>query len=376
MRTSDVIVVGAGIIGLAHAYAAVKRGLTVTVIEENAGTVGASVRNFGHCCITGQAGEFADLGEAGREHWLAAAADAGFWASESGGYVLAQSQQEIAVLEEAQKNKGAERIQLLERDEIVSAVGTENTTAIGGARLPLDLRVDPREAAPRLAAWLAEARGVEFLYRTRVLTVADGEVLTTRGTVKGGHVIACTGHLLPGLFPQVAEEAQMRECALTMTLAQAPEHFDNDSAMLSGTSLLRYDAFSTTDAAEDLLTHMKERAPGLVEIGANVMFTRRPDGTVILGDSHEYSPSVEPFVSEETSRLLLREAAGLLGVERFDVRERWQGVYASSPTRPLIVEEIDSKTTAITVATGIGMTIAFGLADRTLTELKPHSQAA
>ncbi|WP_219619228.1 TIGR03364 family FAD-dependent oxidoreductase [Brevibacterium ravenspurgense] len=376
MRTADVIIVGAGIIGLAHAYGATQRGLSVTVIEENAGTVGASIRNFGHCCITGQSGEFADLAESGREHWLTAASGAGFWAAEAGGYVLAQNQQEIAVLEEAQKNKGTERIQLLDRDEIARAVGTSKTTAVGGAHLPLDLRVDPREAAPALAAWLKEHRAVEFLYRTRVLTVEDGEVLTTRGSFTAGHVIVCAGHLLPGLFPGLAEDAQMRECSLAMTLATAPDHFTANSAMLSGTSLLRYDAFSETQAAEDLRAHMQEHAPGLVDISANVMFTRRPDGTVIIGDSHHYATSVEPFVREETSRLLLKEAAGLLGVDSLNIRERWQGVYASSPVRPLIVEELDSKTTAITVATGIGMTISFGLADRTLTQLQAHSKAA
>ena len=40
-------VVGAGIVGLAHAYHAHNRGLSVAVIDHADGITGASVRNFG-----------------------------------------------------------------------------------------------------------------------------------------------------------------------------------------------------------------------------------------------------------------------------------------------------------------------------------------
>ncbi len=51
----DLIVVGAGIVGLAHAYTAAQRGLKVCVVERDAACVGASIRNFGFITVTGQA---------------------------------------------------------------------------------------------------------------------------------------------------------------------------------------------------------------------------------------------------------------------------------------------------------------------------------
>src|SRR5262249_42608456 len=75
---ADVCVVGAGIVGLAHALEARKRGLRVAVLERDARAVGASVRNFGHgivCAMDdGEAFEFA---LAARERWLELGARAG-----------------------------------------------------------------------------------------------------------------------------------------------------------------------------------------------------------------------------------------------------------------------------------------------------------
>src|SRR5260370_30726333 len=50
----DLAVVGAGIIGLATALAAVRRGLRVVVVDRDAQANGASVRNFGFITVTGQ----------------------------------------------------------------------------------------------------------------------------------------------------------------------------------------------------------------------------------------------------------------------------------------------------------------------------------
>ena len=53
-REFDLAVVGAGILGLSCALAAVRRGIKVVVIERNVRARGASVRNFGLVTITGQ----------------------------------------------------------------------------------------------------------------------------------------------------------------------------------------------------------------------------------------------------------------------------------------------------------------------------------
>src|ERR1700749_3555608 len=53
-RKFDLAVVGAGIVGLAHAYAAAQLGKRVIVIDRDTRANGASIRNFGFITVSGQ----------------------------------------------------------------------------------------------------------------------------------------------------------------------------------------------------------------------------------------------------------------------------------------------------------------------------------
>ncbi|TGT34920.1 FAD-dependent oxidoreductase, partial [Mesorhizobium sp. M4B.F.Ca.ET.169.01.1.1] len=73
----DLAVVGSGIIGLAHALAAARRGLRVVVIDRDQKANGASMRNFGLVVVTGEEpGPSRRLAERSREIWLELAQEA------------------------------------------------------------------------------------------------------------------------------------------------------------------------------------------------------------------------------------------------------------------------------------------------------------
>ncbi|MFJ9037120.1 TIGR03364 family FAD-dependent oxidoreductase [Streptomyces sp. NPDC102406] len=365
---SDLVVVGAGIIGLAHAVEAVRRGLRVTVVERDRRPVGASVRNFGHCCVTAQRGELLDLATRSRAGWLDAAARAGLWAPEAGALVVARSVTELAVLEELREERGADAVRLRTRDEVGDALGRpahQRGDLAGGALLPADLRVDPREAAPRLAAWLAEQPGVRIVWGTNVTGVETGSVHTSRGPVRGERILLCVGHDLDRLYPVEAEAHGIERCRLSMARIEAPAALRTDAAVLTATSMLRYDAFTATPSATALRAEVERHGAELLGIGANVMFTRLPDGSVLVGDSHAYDLTEIPFQDEAVSVLLLREVARVLGVREVRVTERWQGVYASSSRGPLFVRDLAPGVRALSVTSGVGMTLSFGLAAAT-----------
>ena len=68
---ADIAIVGAGILGLAHAYALARRGHSVTVYERSPQAAGASVRNFGMIWPIGQpAGRMYEIALRSREVWV------------------------------------------------------------------------------------------------------------------------------------------------------------------------------------------------------------------------------------------------------------------------------------------------------------------
>lgn len=362
---ADVVVVGAGIVGLAHAVSAHDAGLSVAVIDREHRPVGASIRNFGHACVTGQAGELADLAQAARRRWLELSARVGFWAVESGGLALARTQREEAVLQELAAERG-DQVRMLTAEQARDRLGAPGPAdLLAGARLRDDVRVDPREAVPAIAAWLAEQPGVSFHWNTSYFREEDGRVLTSRGVLHAQRTVLCAGHDLDHVEPEVAARHGIQRCALQMVLAEDPG-IRMEPAVLTGTSMLRYDAFASMPSAPGLAEELARTRPDLVGIDANLMFTQRPDGTLLLGDSHDLRPSQEPFLQESTTEILLDRAAQMLGLDRSALRpiQRWQGVYASSPQARYLQRDLGERLQVCTVTSGVGMTIGLGLAER------------
>src|SRR5262245_3970421 len=89
----DDAVVGAGIIGIAHAYHLAMCGRRVVVFERSPlplGAQGASIRNFGMIWPIGQpAGQMYKLACRSRELWLNVLEAAGLWRERTGSLHLA-----------------------------------------------------------------------------------------------------------------------------------------------------------------------------------------------------------------------------------------------------------------------------------------------
>ncbi|WP_442543281.1 TIGR03364 family FAD-dependent oxidoreductase [Arthrobacter sp. KN11-1C] len=384
---SDVVIVGAGIVGLAHAAHAVSNGLSVTILERDHHAVGASVRNFGHCCITAQSGELYELAQTSRKYWLEFATLAGFWAAESGAVVLARTDAEMNVLRELSAVREEGQVELLSPAGVRSRLGSgaEGTAPddggaataswpglVGGAFLRDDVRVDPRTTVAKLADWLARQPGVDIHWNTAALGFEDNtgqpRVRTSRGDFQGEQVFVCVGHDVDYLFPSLAEEHGIQRCALQMSRAAQPPGLTIGPAVLTATSMLRYPAFTDMPAAATLRAEVEKARPELMDIGANVMFTQRPDGTLILGDSHHYHRTAAPFMDEAVTTILNTDIESAIG-SPLDVIERWQGIYASSSVSPLLVRETQPGVTVVSVTSGVGMTLSFGLAHRNISRL-------
>ena len=100
-RTVYIAIVGGGIVGLAHAYMALKKGFRVVLFEREQFAVGASVRNFGLLWSIGQEpGVDFERACRGRKHWQEIASQAGFWLNNNGSLHVAYHEDEWCVLQE------------------------------------------------------------------------------------------------------------------------------------------------------------------------------------------------------------------------------------------------------------------------------------
>jgi glycine/D-amino acid oxidase-like deaminating enzyme len=134
------------------------------------------------------------------------------------------------------------------------------------------------------------------------------------------------------------------------------------------TSMVRWPGVRPSCSAHALNDTRFSNGPELLDRVVNLMLTQRTDGSVILGDTHHYDRTHQPFDDEGVAELLLREGARLLGA-KLTVRRRWRGLYAESPVTDFLIAQPHPGTRVVLVTTGIGMTTALGIAPTVLDEL-------
>ncbi|ROQ38258.1 FAD dependent oxidoreductase TIGR03364 [Frondihabitans sp. PhB188] len=366
-RIVDVAIVGAGIVGLGHALAAVDRGLSVHVVDRTSRPNGSTIRNFGHACISVQSGAAQVYADRSRQLWLRLRDEAGLWMRDGGGYVAARADDELRALSEFAARRPTS-VEMIGADDTARLTGA--ASAVGGAHLLDDLQLNPREAAGQIVAYL-ESRGVTFAFATAVRTIRSGRLHTTRGRIGADQIVVAVNYDVDQLFPDLSAAYGVRRCGLDMMRVRIPGlTAPLAGPVLTGWSMLRYSGFATAPSLEAVRERLWAGDPEFRALDINQMYTQLPDGTVIVGDTHYRDDAIAPFQSEGSFDALLRGTADFFGqpASTLEVVERWQGVYAVAPEEFLVEEPLDG-VHVVSVTTGIGMTTGLGLADRVLSEI-------
>jgi FAD dependent oxidoreductase TIGR03364 len=363
----DLAIVGAGVVGLAHALAAARLGKRVVVVDRDAQANGASVRNFGFVTVTGQArGEVWRRARRSAQVWSEVAGPAGIDVLQRGLTMVARRPEAKAVLEAFLETEMAEGCAWREAADLdVRLPGRGDV--LGGLTSAVDLRVESRTAIPRLAAWLHAAHGVTFLRGVAVRGVETGRLETSIGAVLAETIVVCPGDDLVTLFPDSFARAEVTRCKLQM-LRLADPGWRLPAPVMSDLGLIRYQGYADLPQAAPLWARLKAEQAAHLEHGVHLIVAQSADGSLVVGDSHHYAATPDPFARDDVDALIFDEFTSVFGQAPPPVLERWIGTYASAKGHSL-VEAPMPRVRLVTVTGGTGASTAFGLAEEVIAGL-------
>jgi FAD dependent oxidoreductase TIGR03364 len=371
--TWDLIVIGAGILGASHAYFAAKRGWRVLLLECGDWPGEASVRNFGTLMADSLSGEWRRRGMESIAFYRELAPQAGFDFFPSGSLYQVTTPVEAAVLEEfaqlapgigcrcelLEPSRAAELNPLLQRQHVRRALF-----------FPDDARLEPRRLFRRLIPWLTREGRVEYRPATVAVQVwaSGGEacVRTAGGAeLHARDAVVCNGSDLRTLFPERFTAAGFERCKLLMLRTVPQPQVRLPTTVASGLTLRRYPAFARCPSWARL--NQEPVAPGILEAGIHILTVQDPEGSFVVGDSHEYgSGDLSEILDTRIEALILSEARRLLALPTWEIAERWHGVYSMPRDAEIYRETIDEVIHLVTGIRGKGMTTGPAVARETI----------
>jgi FAD dependent oxidoreductase TIGR03364 len=368
----SVVVVGGGVLGLMHAVEACQRGHHVVHLEREPGPRGASVRNFGLIWISGRAGgtELA-LARRARARWAEIASDVpGIGFRPHGSLTLATGDAELRLLKEAanRPDAGLRGYQLLDPAAARAANPALRGEFAGALLGGKDAIVEPRRVPAALRGYLQASAGGRYSWQPGREAVQVGPHAVrdhTGAWHRADLVVLCTGAAHTGVAgPHLAafDRPPVRRVRLQM-MQTAPLDARLTTSLADGDSLRYYPAYDLPGRSQ-----LAPQATTAARVSAQLLLVQRLDGSLTIGDTHEYA---EPFafdVEEAPYDYLLARAGQFLGTALPPVQRRWAGVYSQVTGEDLYHRsEVVPGVVLVTGPGCRGMTCAPAIAEETFT---------
>ncbi len=138
--------------------------------------------------------------------------------------------------------------------------------------------------------------------------------------------------------------------------------------LAAGLTLRHYRAFADCPTLPALGRRLDSELPDQGRFGIHVLAAQNGQGEIVIGDSHEYGDSIEPFDNPRIDELILAYLRTFVVIPDLAIAARWHGVYVKHPTDPYTIARPAPATLAVTGVGGAGMTLSFGLAEQVVTD--------
>ncbi|MET8774943.1 TIGR03364 family FAD-dependent oxidoreductase [Nocardia sp. NPDC004654] len=367
-----VVIIGGGILGTAHALAAVRRGHEVVQLEREPEARGATVRNFGLVWVSGRSATELDLTLRSRELWEEIGGRVpGVGFRPTGSITLVRTPEELAVASAAAAGDSAEArgFELLEPERVRAINPALRGKYLAGLHCSTDAAVESRQALPALRAYLAASERYSFHAGAEARSVTDtgsgATVLDDQGRAfPADLVLVCPGAAHSGLTRELVGTIPVRRVRLQM-MQTAPLGEPLTTAIADGDSFRYYPGFAGPEV--DALEREQSQTATAAEHRMQLLCVQRLHGGLTIGDTHEYT---EPFafdVDEAPYEHLTSVTEELLGRKLPPIVRRWAGVYSQSVDAAAIVTraKADEHVWVITGSGGRGMTLGPALGEET-----------
>jgi len=336
--TSDVVVVGGGIVGAACAKAFLKQGLSVTIVERDLIGGGATAAGMGHIVVMDDSEAQFALTKRSIELWdeLVATMPDEVEYERSGTLWVAANERELRAVEpklEYYLERGVEA-ELLDGRQLYEAEPGLKPGMAGGFLVPGDAVI----YAPCAAAWLN--RGARVI-RAEVAEVDDGEVLLSSGErLSCQSLIVATGAWATELFSRLPVKPRKGHLAITDRYPGAVRHQLIELGYLKS---------AHGNSTESVAFNVQPRKTGQLLIGSSRQF----------GVEHS---RVEPHM---ISKMLARAVEYIPALADMSVIRTWTGFRAATPDKLPIVGLCPGyeRTWLATGHEGLGITTSMGTAE-------------
>ena len=179
----------------------------------------------------------------------------------------------------------------------------------------------------------------------------------------------CPGDDFATLHADRLAQYGLTRCKLHM-LRVRPQRIDERlPPVMSDLGMIRYLGYAELPAAQALRVRLEAEQRAHIDAGVHLIAVRSADGTLVVGDSHHYAATPDPFAPAAVDDLILDEYANVFAGARPDVVERWTGTYASASDRLMLVDRPCERLRIVLITSGTGASTSFAIAEEVIAEL-------
>jgi D-hydroxyproline dehydrogenase subunit beta len=239
----------------------------------------------------------------------------------------------------------------------------------GGVFSTTEGTVYAREAVRRLPLWLQEKFGLILRTGHVVTEIVLPQVKTSRESWNVSKVFVCSGVDFETLYPQVFDQHPVTKCKLQMLKAVTDKPVNIGPSLCAGLTLRHYSAFAKCASLARVNARYNEDARAYKDLGIHVLLAQNNYGELIIGDSHQYNHTADPFDAEAVNDIILQYLQSFADLGQYRIVERWHGVYSRTQNNNILVLEPEPGVTIVNGLGGAGMTLSFGLAEEVMNAL-------